>query len=312
MKLVIATRGSALALWQSNHIRDRLLADPEVEEVELLVLKTTGDKILDVALAKVGGKGLFVKELEDALLDGRAHLAVHSMKDVPSVLPEGLTLGAVPERADPRDAWVRPAGAAPLRLEELPHGAVVGTSSLRRASQVKARRPDVQIVVLRGNVDTRLRKLDEGVDGMQAIVLASAGLDRLGLGARITARFDTGAMLPAVAQGALGIEVRQDDADVARVVGRLHDPAVAACVAAERALLRTVEGSCQIPIGGHAVWDGAELALEGLVARPDGSELVRQAARGPAEAAEALGRELGERLLAAGGRAILDDLVGAA
>ncbi len=317
--LTIATRGSALALWQAHHIRDRLLADPDngVDRVELLVMKTRGDKILDVALAKVGGKGLFVKELETALLDGRADLAVHSMKDVPSELPPGLTLGAVPPRANPLDAWVTPSAgpSAGKTLDELPQGAVVGTSSLRRSSQLLARRPDLEIVPIRGNLDTRLRKLDEGVDGMQALVLAAAGLERMGWAERITRAFPVDEMIPAVAQGALGIEIREGDARVQAIVDRLTDAETRDAVAAERALLRTLEGSCQVPLGGHAVIHGREadatLELVGFVATLDGRERIVARRRGPRTQAEALGHALGEELLAQGGREILDALEGA-
>lgn len=310
--VTIATRGSALALWQAHHIRDRLLADPDngVERVELLVMKTRGDKILDVALAEVGGKGLFVKELETALLDGRADLAVHSMKDVPSELPPGLTLGSVPPRANPLDAWVTPTQgpSAGLALEALPQGATVGTSSLRRSSQLLARRPDLHIVPVRGNLGTRLRKLDEGVDGMVALVLAVAGLERMGWAQRITRAFPVDEMIPAVAQGALGIEIRQGDARVQAIVDRLTDPAAHDAVTAERALLRTLEGSCQVPLGGHAVLRGGELELVGFVARLDGSERVVARRAAPRDQADALGRAVGEELLARGGREILDEL----
>jgi hydroxymethylbilane synthase len=250
---IIATRESRLALWQAEHVRD-LLQQRFGRTVQLLGMTTRGDQILDRALSKVGGKGLFVKELETALEDGRAHLAVHSLKDVPMDLPDGFVLAAVLEREDPRDAWVSPRYAS---LAELPQGAVVGTSSLRRVVQLLAVRPDIQIEPLRGNLDTRLRKLDEG--GFDAIVLAAAGLMRLGLGERIRARFEPELMIPAAGQGALGIEVREDAHELrAHLAELVHMPTMLA-VEAERAVSRGLGGSCSMPLAAHAVWAGDQL-----------------------------------------------------
>ncbi|MCB9729304.1 MAG: hydroxymethylbilane synthase [Deltaproteobacteria bacterium] len=308
MKLIIGTRGSALALAQSEHIRDRLLALPggAVEAVELKVIHTRGDRVLDVALSKVGGKGLFTKELEEALLSREVDLAVHSLKDMPSELPPGLVLAATTAREDPRDAWVRPEGAAPLELDALARGAVVGTSSLRRQAQLLARRPDLRVVPLRGNVGTRLRKLDEGQDGMEAIVLAAAGLRRLGLAGRISRPLDpTRDMLPAVGQGALTIEVREDDAAVRELVGRLTDRDALDATTAERAFLRAVEGGCQVPACAHATLDGERLQLAGFIGAPSGDPFVRDALSGARAQAAELGRALATRLLDAGGREIM-------
>ncbi|RVT54103.1 hydroxymethylbilane synthase [Rubrivivax albus] len=252
---VIATRESRLALWQAEHVRD-LLQQRFGLAVRLLGMTTRGDQILDRALSKVGGKGLFVKELEAALEDGRAHLAVHSLKDVPMELPPGFVLAAVMEREDPRDAWVSARHASPL---DLPQGAVVGTSSLRRVVQLLAMRPDLRIEPLRGNLDTRLRKLDEG--GYDGIVLAAAGLMRLGLESRIRMRFDVDTMIPAAGQGALGLEVREDAADLRATIARLvHAPTLLACEA-EREVSRGLGGSCSMPLAAHAHWVGSELKL---------------------------------------------------
>ena len=269
-KLVIATRGSRLALWQANHIRDRLLADTArtgVETVELLVLKTRGDKILDRALSKVGGKGLFVKELEEALLDGRADLAVHSMKDVPSDLPDGLYIGAVPARANPYDAVVFSVRSVVSDLSDLPDGAVVGTSSLRRSSQVLMHHPGLKIVPVRGNLDTRLRKLDEGVDGMHALILACAGLERMGMGERISRALTPSEMVPAVAQGALGIEIREGDDRVKRVMSGLHDPMTGSCVVAERGVSALARGQLPGPVGSVCP-SGGRQSEHGRLCRP--------------------------------------------
>jgi hydroxymethylbilane synthase len=310
MKLTIGTRGSALALWQANHIRDRLLNDTSgaVEEVTLKIIKTRGDRILDRALSKVGGKALFVKEIEDELLRGSVDLAVHSMKDMPAKLPEGLMIGCVPPRADPTDAWVLPDGGEALSVLELPPRAVVGTSSLRRASQLMAMRSDLVIVPIRGNVDTRLRKLDEGVDGLMAIVLASAGLKRMGLGHRITRAFSASEMCPAVGQGALAIETRLGDGRVNGVVTLLEDPLTRYCTTAERAFLATVEGNCQVPIGGYATIENQTLTLTGFVARPDGSVALKHVESGPANTATGIGQRVGDVMLQSGAREILDSL----
>ena len=265
--LTIATRESRLALWQAEHVRD-LLATRLGTEVRLLGMTTLGDQILDRALSKVGGKGLFVKELETALADGRADLAVHSLKDVPMDLPAGFALAAVLEREDPRDAWVSPRFAT---LDELPHGACVGTSSLRRVAQLATARPDLRIEPLRGNLDTRLRKLDEGQ--YDAIVLAAAGLVRLGLADRIRARFPVERMLPAAGQGALGIEVRADDAELRAALAPLIDRPTWLAVHAERAVSRGLGGSCSMPLAAHAVWQGDMLHLAAALGH--GSEPTR-------------------------------------
>lgn len=307
MKLRIGTRGSKLALWQAEHIRDRLAAWPGVEEVSLTIIKTTGDRVQDVALSAVGGKGLFTKEIEEALLRRDVDLAVHSMKDMPSLLPDGCVLAAVPERVDPRDAWVVPANGPAASWDELPAGAVVGTSSLRRAAQLRALRPDLAIVALRGNVDTRLRKLDEGVDDMRAIVLACAGLRRLGWGGRIEREIPTEVMLPAVGQGALAIEARDGDEPVLAILrAALEHAPTRAATTAERAFLARLEGGCQVPIAGHATLSGDTLWLRGLVASVDGREVVRGERSGPAADAAALGLALAEELLSRGAKALLE------
>ena len=304
-KVVIATRGSQLALWQAEHIKSRLMAQYEGLEVELLILKTKGDIILDVPLAKVGGKGLFVKEIEEALLAGTADLAVHSMKDVPMVLPEGLTLGAVPEREICTDLFLSEKYAS---LEELPQGAKLGTSSLRRQSQSLALRPDLEVAMLRGNVETRLRKMKEGQ--YDAIILARAGVKRLGLGATLQQDLTPPSFLPAVGQGALGIEIREDRPEMRELVAFLDDMPTRRCVTAERAFLRRLDGGCQVPIAAHAVLDGEELVLEALVADPLGKVVFRDTVRCAAtlEEADAAGQKLAEKLLADGADKILAEL----
>jgi hydroxymethylbilane synthase len=297
--LVIASRGSQLALWQANWVRDRLAALGRESRIE--IIKTTGDKITDVPLARVGTKGLFTKEIEEALLDGRAALAVHSLKDLPTDLPEGLALAAVPPREDARDAIVG------KKLAELAAGAKVGTSSLRRAAQLRALRPDLVVESIRGNLDTRLRKLDEG--RYDAIVLAAAGLKRLGWGERIAEILDPEVMCPAVGQGALAIETRATGEGFDAVSTLDHAPTRAA-VTAERAVLGSLGGGCQVPIGAHASVEGDRLRVSGVVASPDGSETVRAQAEGPAAEAERIGRELGADLLQGGARRILDAVYG--
>jgi hydroxymethylbilane synthase len=299
----IATRGSALALWQANWVRDRLMADDPALAVELLVLKTRGDKILDRALSEVGGKGLFVKEIEEALLDGRAEVAVHSMKDLSAEIPVGLMLGAVPEREDPRDALLVAPQHAAKDVASLPQGARVGTSSLRRVCQLKARRPDLDVVPLRGNVDTRVRKVDAGE--LDAIVLACAGLKRLGHGGRITAALSTAESLPAIGQGALAIECRVDDPETLARLGRLDHRVTAHAVAAERAFLARLQGDCKTPLAAHATVDGARLSIEGLVGAPDGSKLLRHRLEGTTEDAAAVGKALAEELLKMGADRLL-------
>jgi hydroxymethylbilane synthase len=315
MNLRIGTRGSALALWQAHHIRDRLLAlrdaggAARVASVEIVIIRTTGDRIQSVPLSEVGGKGLFTKELEEALLAREVDLAVHSMKDMPSELPEGLALIGVPARADPRDALVLPAGHAPVAFDPglsfLAPGAVVGTSSLRRKAQLLALRPDLQIIPLRGNVDTRLHKLDAGTDGLQAILLACAGLERLGLGARISLAFPAASMIPAVGQGALALEALADRADVRELVGYLEDGPTAVATIAERAFLATLDGNCKIPLAAHATVSGARMRLDGLVASVAGDLILRDAVEGGVDDAEALGVVLGGRLLGLGAEGLL-------
>ena len=295
MLLVIASRGSQLALWQARWVSAQLTALGH--ECRIEIVKTTGDKITDVPLAKVGTKGLFTKEIEEALLDGRADLAVHSLKDLPTELPEGLVLAAVPEREDPRDEVVGKC------LADLPRGAKVGTSSLRRAAQLRKLRPDLAIESVRGNLDTRLRKLDEGQ--YDAILLAAAGLKRLGWGDRIAEILPAEIMCSAVGQGALAIETRASGAGFDAIRAMDHADTHAA-VLAERGVLGALGGGCQVPIGAHATVEGGKLRLLGLVASPDGGEVVRGESEGPASEAESLGRALGNELLERGARRILD------
>ncbi len=300
-KLVIATRGSKLALWQAEHVKARLEAQHPGLSVDLLKIKTQGDKILDVPLAKVGGKGLFVKEIEEALLDGRAQLAVHSMKDVPTELPAGLTVGVIPEREACTDTLL---SVEYDGLDELPRGAKVGTSSLRRQAQLLALRPDLDVANLRGNLDTRVRKLMEGQ--YDAIVVATAGLNRLNLSAPKAAVLGPPEFLPAVAQGALGIEYHQDDQDTADLLAFLNHPDTAVQVAAERGFLTGLDGGCQVPIAAHSVLSGDSVTLTGFLADVDGSNPIRIQARGPADQAWELGMALAKQVLDAGGKAILD------
>lgn len=301
-RLVIATRESRLALWQAKHVRERLLALYPECEVELLGMTTRGDRILDRTLSKVGGKGLFVKELEAALHDGRADLAVHSLKDVPVELAQEFSLACVLEREDPRDAFVSPLYGS---LAEMPAGAIVGTSSLRRESQVRHRYPHLQVRPLRGNLDTRMAKLDRGEYG--AIILAAAGLERLGLQERIRSRLPVEDSLPAAGQGALGIEIRADRSDLQAWLAPLRDPGATACALAERAVSRTLGGSCQVPLAAYATLDRATntLHVSALVARPDGAEILRAERTGSPDRAEALGREAAQELLASGADEIL-------
>jgi hydroxymethylbilane synthase len=297
--LVIASRGSQLALWQARWVETKLAALGHDCRIE--IVKTTGDRITDVPLAQVGGKGLFTKEIEEALLDGRADLAVHSLKDLPTELPEGLALAAVPEREDARDAVVG------KRLADLAPGARVGTSSLRRAAQLRKLRPDVEIESVRGNLDTRLRKLAEG--RYDAILLAAAGLKRLGWEDRIAEILPVGAMCSAVGQGALAIEARPGGAGWEACRPLDHLPTRAA-VTAERGLLAALGGGCQVPIGAHATVEEGSLHLIAIVASPDGSELIRGEAQGDMSDAEAVGRKLGADLLARGAKEILDAVYG--
>lgn len=300
MLLKIATRESPLAMWQAEHVKARLEAAHPQLTVELLPMTTRGDQLLSSPLAAVGGKGLFVKELEQAMLEARADIAVHSMKDVPAQQPEGLTLAVFLSGEDPRDAFVSNRFQS---LAELPADAIVGTSSLRRQAQLRAARPDLVIRDLRGNVGSRLRKLDE--DQYDAILLAHAGLARLGQAARIRESFDPQWFLPAIGQGIVGIECRRDDAETLALLAPLADPLSAARLAAERAMNAKLGGACQVPVAGHAVIDGGHLRLEGLVGAPDGSQLIRDAVEGSIHDAAAIGSELADRLLANGARAIL-------
>ncbi|WHI44579.1 hydroxymethylbilane synthase [Microbulbifer sp. TRSA001] len=298
-RIRIATRQSALALWQANYVKDRLQqAHPELL-IELLPLTSRGDQVLDIPLTKVGGKGLFVKELEVAMLEGRADIAVHSMKDVPMEFPEGLHLPIICEREDPRDAFVSNIYDS---LDDLPQGAVVGTSSLRRQCQLLARRPDLKVTFLRGNVNTRLAKLDAG--DYDAIILAAAGLLRLEMPERIRSFLATDILLPAGGQGAVGIESRRDS-ELEALIQPLHCPETAARLSAERALVKRLNGGCQVPIGCYAELDGDTLWLRGLVGSPDGKTMIHANNRGPAAEGERLGTELAEQLLADGADKIL-------
>lgn len=299
-KIRIATRRSALALWQAEFVKAELQKFHPDLEVELIPITSKGDKILDVPLAKVGGKGLFVKELETALQNNEADIAVHSMKDVPMEFPEGLFLPIICEREDPRDAWV--SNAYPS-LASLPQKSTVGTSSLRRQSQLLAMRPDVKVTFLRGNVNTRLAKLDAGE--YDAIILASAGLIRLEMEERIASFISPEQSLPAAGQGAVGIECRTDDARVIELLSPLHHTPTAECVLAERAMNRRLEGGCQVPIGCFAIHQEGQLWVRGLVADPDGATILFDQIKGEVSEGEAMGIELAERLLAAGADKIL-------
>ena len=302
-RIIIASRKSRLALWQAEHVRDRLAALHAGLVVEILALSTRGDEILDTSLAKIGGKGLFVKELELALEDGRADIAVHSAKDVPVAMPEGFVLAAILLREDPRDAFVSNAYA---RLDELPQGAALGTSSLRRASQLRSRYPRLDVRPLRGNLDTRLAKLDRGEYG--AIVLAVAGLKRLGLGTRVRAVIDPDVSLPAVGQGALAIECRAGRDDLVERLAPLHDAATAACVRAERAVSRALGGSCQVPLAAYGEIAEGRLRLRGVVASPDGARVIRAEAHGDAAAPESVGESLAAALRERGAAQVLAEI----
>jgi hydroxymethylbilane synthase len=300
-RLVIASRESRLALWQSEHVRDRLARMYPAISIEILGMTTQGDRVLDVTLAKIGGKGLFVKELEVALADRRAHLAVHSAKDVPVEMPAEFRLAAILEREDPRDAFVSNRYSS---VEELPAGAVVGTSSLRREAQLRERWPALDVRPLRGNLDTRLAKLDRG--DYAAIVLACAGLKRLGLASRIKAVLDPEVSLPAAGQGALAVECRSDAPEIAALLAPLDHADTAACLAAERAVSRALGGSCQLPLAAHAeVIDGARLRVRGLVASPDGRAIARAEVLGATASPEDAGRALAAALRAQGAESIL-------
>ena len=302
-KIIIASRESRLAMWQAVHVQGRLAALNPDSQVEILGMTTRGDQILDRPLAEIGGKGLFIKELEVAMQEGRAHLAVHSMKDVPMVMPDGFVLAAISARENPCDAFISNTYSG---LDELPPGAVVGTSSLRREAVLRARYPQLVIKALRGNLDTRLKKLDAGE--YDAIILAAAGLIRLGLKDRIKAMLTPEQSLPAPGQGALGIEVLAGDATMAAVVAPLNDAMTAHCVKAERALSRALGGSCQVPLGGYAVIDNGQLWLRGFVASVDGQRMVAAEIRGNPADDEALGLQLAADLRSQGADAILAGL----
>jgi hydroxymethylbilane synthase len=305
MIVKIGTRGSKLAMTQSTWVKKQIEAKHEDVRVELVRIKTRGDKILDSPLSLIGGKGLFVKEIEEALVRGDVDLAVHSMKDVPSEIPEGLELGVFPEREDPRDAFI---SFQYKGIDDLPEGSRVGTSSLRRGAQLLHRHPDLELVPVRGNVDTRLRKLESGE--FDSLVLASAGLRRLGLEKRISQILPTHEMLPAVAQGALGLEMRRDNGDLFKVLSFLNHGPTEVTIRAERAFLKELEGGCQVPIAGHASVEGKDLVLSGMVAEPDGTRLIRDDISGDRDRPEELGTELAGRLLQQGADRILARVYG--
>lgn len=300
MKLTIGTRGSALALWQARHVASIIEQTHPRTTVELLTIKTQGDKILDAPLAKIGGKGLFTKEIEDALLDGRVDLAVHSLKDLPTELPEGLTLAAVMKREDPRDVFVSRDGSG---LEDLPAGARIGTSSLRRRAFLLNRFPHLEIVSVRGNVDTRLRKIES--EHLSGVMLAAAGIIRMGFADRISRFMDVETVIPAIGQGALAIETREEDPTVAGIVATLNDPTTSRCVRVERAFLRKMGGGCQVPMAAYCVPHQDGIRVTAAVVHPDGSPMVRDSYIGP-ECGEAIGEKLADNLLGQGASKILE------
>jgi hydroxymethylbilane synthase len=301
MNIRIATRKSALALWQANHVADLLRGLPEVGDVTLLPLSTRGDEILDRSLQKIGGKGLFIKELEVAMQSGEADIAVHSMKDVPAEMPAGFCIAALLERANHADALVSPHRA---QLNDLREGALVGSSSLRRQAQLRIMRPDLEVRPLRGNVNTRLEKLENG--DYDAIILAAAGLERLGLAQHISQQFKPVEMLPAAGQGVVGIECLSENAALRTILGQLNHAATVQTTLAERAIAKTLQASCQSPVAAYAVIDGADLVVTALVAMPDGSECIRDSVEGNPDDAERLGVNLAGRLLERGARDLLD------
>jgi hydroxymethylbilane synthase len=304
-RIRIGTRGSALALAQARLVEARLAAQYPGCAVELVIIKTSGDKLKDVTLAQIGGKGLFIKEIEEALLAGEVDLAVHSLKDMPTEGPEGLILGAVPPREDWRDAFISPRYGS---LAEIPAGGRVGTGSLRRRVQVLHRRPDLEIVPLRGNVDTRLRKMGE--QGLDALILAAAGLNRLGLGHLCRCCLTEEEMLPAISQGALGLEVRAADQEMRELIAFLDDPPSRAAVTAERAFLARLEGGCLVPVAGLGQIENGRLTFTALISDLDGQRLLKDSLTGAPQEAASLGRRLAERLLAAGGGEILSKIYG--
>jgi hydroxymethylbilane synthase len=299
----IGTRGSKLALWQANWVKSALNAGNTPIAVELVPIKTKGDKILDVPLAKVGGKGLFVKEIEDALLNDRIDLAVHSMKDMPSEIPDGLCVGAIPEREIPQDVLISKKG---LLLHDLMPGARIGTSSLRRSSQLLHARPDLVILPLRGNLDTRLKKLE--TENLDAIILAAAGVKRLGLENRITEYLDENVMLPAVGQGALCIEIRQNDPEIEPIIAALNHQQSWTVVMGERAFLNRLEGGCQVPIAAHGKIEKNTFTLCGLVASVDGTTVIKETLSGHEDSSESIGVNLADRLLSMGAKTIMENL----
>ncbi len=299
----IGTRGSKLALWQANWVKSALTGSQEHISAELVTIKTKGDKILDVPLAKVGGKGLFVKEIEEALLDGRIDLAVHSMKDMPAIIPEGLCIGAIPEREDVRDVLISKKG---IVFDNLPDKARIGTSSLRRAAQLKCARQDIVILPLRGNLDTRLKKLEN--EDMDAVILAAAGVKRLNYENRVTEYLDDSIMLPAVGQGALCIETRENDPEISPLIALLDHLQTRTAVIGERAFLNRLEGGCQVPIAAHGIIEQNIFTLCGLVADVEGKVMIRETLSGPESSSEKIGTELAERILSMGGKEILNEL----
>jgi len=301
-QLRIGTRASQLALWQANWVKSELEKKYPGMEVTLTKIKTIGDKILDVPLAQVGGKGLFVKEIEEAMLRGEIDIAVHSMKDVPTEFPEGLGLHCITEREDPRDAVI----SRNVKFADLPQGARIGTSALRRQAQLLKVRPDLEMVIIRGNVETRIRKLDD--DNLDAVILAAAGLKRLGFTEKVAEYLDVDLSIPAIGQGALGIECRLADPVVTEIIDFFNHPPTAYAVRAERALLKRCEGGCQVPIAAHGTVTGTNLRLVGFIAAVDGSRSVRGEISGPVEQCEQLGIQLADKLLADGGKAILEEV----
>jgi hydroxymethylbilane synthase len=301
--LKIGTRASRLAMWQANWVKSAIAKTYPQQNIELITIKTRGDKILDVPLAKVGGKGLFVKEIEQALLDGRIDVAVHSMKDMPAEIPTGLCIGAIPPREDSSDVLISKKG---YLFSELKQGGIVGTSSLRRGAQIRHQRPDIQIAPLRGNVETRLKKLQ--TENLDAVVLAAAGVKRLKLEHRVTENLNSDIMLPAVGQGALSIEIRQNDPDTQTLIEVLDDPETRAIVSGERAFLNYLGGSCQVPIAGHGVIDQNTFKLTGLVADLDGSRILKATLSGSVDSTESVGITLAQQLLDRGADKILKQL----